>query len=166
MTRLTRILRFLLALLLLGLVVGCGLLYAFSLEAARAWPELAHLRLLLYAAALVALVPVAAAVKPAFDLLELVDRGAAFSDRSAEVLRRLRLLTGTFAGCLGLGFVGFQVATGVLHPTLVFIWFVAQVAALFLCTLVALIERLLVAALRRRQDDERRDDLGHHRLTV
>jgi hypothetical protein len=152
MIRETRFLRFLLVLLLLGLVLGCGLLYAFSLEAAQAWPELAYLRLPVYLAVLAGLLPVVMAIASVFDLLEAVDRGAASSTRTVEILRRLRLLGGVFAGCLGLGFVGFWVATGLMHPTLVFLWFVAQVAALVLVTMVALLERLLVAALERRRD--------------
>jgi hypothetical protein len=47
--------------------------------------------------------------------------------------------------------VGFWIATGLMHPTLVFLWFVAQVAALVLVTMGALLERLLVAALERRR---------------
>ena len=154
MIRETRYLRFLLVLLLFGLVLGCGLLYAFSLEAAQAWPELAHLRLPLYAAVVAGLLPVLMAIRSVFDLLEAVDRSAAVSARTVEILRRLRLLSGVFAGCLGVGSVGFWVATGLMHPTLVFLWFVAQVAALVLLTMVALLERLLVAALERRRDSE------------
>ena len=156
MIRETRVLRFLLVLLLLGLVLGCGLLYVLSLESAQAWPELAHLRLPVYLAALAGFVPVVLASRSVFDLLEAVDRGAAFSARTVEILRRLRLLGGVVAGCLGLGFVGFWVATGLMHPTLVFLWFVAEVAALFVVTLVALLERLLerllVAALEPGRD--------------
>jgi hypothetical protein len=152
MIRETRVLRFLLVLLLLGLVLGCGLLYVLSLESAQAWPELAHLRLPVYLAALAGFVPVVLASRSVFDLLEAVDRGAACSARTVEILRRLRLLGGVVAGCLGLGFVGFWVATGLMHPTLVFLWFVAEVAALFVVTVVALLERLLVAALEPGRD--------------
>ena len=152
MIRKTRFLRFLLVLLLLGLALGCGLLYVLSLESAQAWPELAHLRLPVHLAVLAGFVPVVMAIASVFDLLEAVDRGAAFSARTVEILRRLRLLGGVVAGCLGVGFVGFWVATGLMHPTLAFLWFVAQVAALVLFTMVALLERILVAALERRRD--------------
>ena len=151
MLRETRFLRILLVLLLLGLVLGCALLYALSLESARAWPELAHLRLPVCLAALAGFVPVVMASRSVFDLLEAIDRGAAFSSRTVEILGRLRLLSGIVAGYLGLGFVGFWAATGVMHPTLVFLWFVAEVGALFVVTVVALLERLLVAALERRR---------------
>jgi hypothetical protein len=42
-----------------------------------------------------------------------------------------------------------------MHPTLVFLWFVVEVAALFPLTLVALLERILVGALERRRDHVR-----------
>jgi hypothetical protein len=99
MIRETRVLRFLLVLLLLGLVLGCGLLYVLSLESAQAWPELAHLRLPVYLAVLAGFVPVVMASRSVFDLLEAVDRGAACSARTIEIPRRMRLLFGVFAGC-------------------------------------------------------------------
>jgi hypothetical protein len=147
MPRHTSALRFLLALLLLALVLGSGLLYGFSLESARAWPELAHLRLPVYLAALVGCVPLVVAIRSVVDFLGLVDGGAAFSARTVEVLRRFRLSVGAFAGCLGLGSMVFWVATDLMHLTLVFLWFVAEVAALTVCAMAALLERLLARAL-------------------
>ena len=76
-------------------MLGCGLLYVLSLESAQAWPELAHLRLPVYLAVLAGFVPVIMAIASVFDLLEAVDRGAAFSARTVEILRRLRLLGGS-----------------------------------------------------------------------
>src|SRR5688572_28934066 len=119
MTWETKTLRFLLVTLLLGLLLGCGLLYGFSLESAQVWPELAHLRLPLYLAVIAGIVPVVVAITCAFDVLEAVDRGAAFSARTVEILRRCRLSMGVVAGYLVLGLVGFEAATGLLHPTLV-----------------------------------------------
>jgi hypothetical protein len=154
MARETKFLRLLLVALLLVLVLTCGLLYIFSLESAQAWPELAHLRLPISVAVLVGLIPVAWAIKSVFDFLGLVDRGDAFSAHTVRILRRLRLLIGVFAGYLGLGFVGFMAATGRMHPTLFFLWFMAEVAALFLFTMVALLERIFVVALELREDNE------------
>jgi hypothetical protein len=154
MTRETRTLRFLLVLLLLALVLGCGLLYGLSLEEAQAAPELAHLRLPVYVAAVVALVPVVLAITAVYAFLGAVDEGAAFSARTVEILRRLRLLIGVFAGYLVLGLLGFWIATGLVHPTLVFLWCVVEVAALFLFTMVALLERIFVAALALSEDSE------------
>src|SRR5687767_5554005 len=112
MARETKFLRLLLVALLLVLVLACGLLYIFSLESAQAWPELAHLRLPIYVAVLVGLIPVAWAIRSVFDFLGVVDRGDAFSAHTVRILRRLRLLIGVFAGYLGLGLVGFMAATG------------------------------------------------------
>lgn len=150
----TRILRCLLVLFLLGLALGCGLLYALGLESARAWPELAHLRLPVYLAALVGCVPVVLVIRSVFEFLDVVDRGAAFSVRTVEILRRVRLLVGVFAGCLALGLVGFWVVSDLMHPTLVLLWLAVELPAVFLVTLLALIERILVGALGRRQDVE------------
>src|SRR4051794_17675692 len=125
MTRETRILRWLLGLLLLALVLGCGLLYGLSLEEAQARPELAHLRLPVYIAAVGGILPVVAAIMSVFGFLTAVDEGAAFSERTVEILRRLRLLIGVFAGYLVIGLVGLAVATGLPHPTLLFLWCVA-----------------------------------------
>jgi hypothetical protein len=154
MTRETRLLRFLLVLMLLALVLGCGLLYGLGLEEAQAAPELAHLRLPLYVAAVMGLVPVVLAITSVFAFLGAVDDGAAFSSRTVEILRRLRLLIGVFAGYIVVGLVGFTVATGLLHPTLVFLWCVVEVAALFLFTMVALLERIFVVALELSEDSE------------
>jgi hypothetical protein len=147
MTRETTFLRCLLVTLLLGLVLGSGLLYAFSLESAQAWPELAHLRLPAYVAVLVGLVPVVAAIRSVFDFLAAVDRGAAFSARTVEILRRFRLCMGVLAGYAALGIAGFWVAAGLMHPTLVLLWLAVEGAALFLFTLAALLERIVVGAL-------------------
>jgi hypothetical protein len=155
MTRETKILRFLLVLLLFLLLLGCAFLYGVSLESADNAPELAHLRLPVYAAAVVGLFPVVAAIRSLFAFLGAVDDGAAFSERTAETLRRMRVLIGVFAGYLILGFVGFWAATGLMHPTIVFAWFVLEVGALFLFTMVALLERIFAVALELREDNER-----------
>ena len=154
MTRETRLLRFLLMLLLLAIMLSCGLLYGLSLEEAQASPELAHLRLPIYVAAVVAFVPVVASITSVFAFLEAVDDGAAFSTRTIEILRRLRLLIGVFAGYLVLGLAGFMAATGRVHPTLIFLWCVVEVAALFLFTMVVLFERIFVVALELSEDSE------------
>src|SRR3954464_9743159 len=122
MTRETRLLRFLLVLILAGVVLGCGLLYGLSLEDAQAPPEFAHLRLPIYLAAVVGVVPVVVAIASVFAFLGAVDDGAAFSARTVEILRRLRLLLGIFAGYLVFGLIGFTVATGLVRPTLLFLW--------------------------------------------
>jgi len=154
MARATSFLRLLLVVLLFVRALVCWALYALSLESARAWPELAHLRLPVYLAVVAGFIPVVMGIASVFDFLGAVDDDAAFSDRTIEILRRLRLLTGVVAGYVCVVFGGFWIAGGLMHPTLVFLWFVAEVAALFLFTMVAVLERIFVAASELRQDSE------------
>ena len=104
------------------------------------------------------LVPVVVAVKVVFELLRVVDQGDAFSTRTVRLLRRLKLLVGITAAYEVLGLVGVWVAAWVaLGQTKAYMllpWFAAEVVTLFLCTLVALLERLFAAALELRQDSE------------
>jgi hypothetical protein len=158
MTQETRLLRVLLVMLLAGLVMASGLLYIVSLDLAAVYPELAHLRLPIYVAVLVGLVPVIVAVKVVFDFLSVVDQGEAFSTRTVRLLRRLKVLVGITATYEVLGLAGVLVATWVaLGQTKAYMllpWFAAEVVTLFLFTLVALLERLFAAALELRQDNE------------
>ena len=154
----TKILRALLLLFLVGLVLASGLLYVLSLDAAALDPELANLRLPIYFAVLVGLVPTIVAVKVVLDLLEVVDLGEAFSPRTIRLLRRLKVLFGITSAYLVLGVVGVSAALwaaiGQSHPSILLAWFAAEVVALFLFTLAALLERLFAAALELRQDNE------------
>jgi len=158
MTRETKLLRALLVMFLVGLVMASGLIYIVSLDLAALYPELAHLRLPIYVAVLVGLVPMVVAVKVVFDLLRVVDQGEAFSLQTVQLLRRLKVLFGITAAYLVLGLVGVSVAIwvamGQTHPSILLGWFAAEVVALFLFTLAALLERLFAAALELRQDNE------------
>ena len=158
MTRETRLLRVLLVMFLVGLVMASGLIYIVSLDLAALYPELAHLRLPIYVAVLVGLVPMVVAVKVVFDLLRVVDQGEAFSLQTVRLLQRLKVLFGITAAYLVLGLVGVSVAIwvamGQTHPSILLAWFAAEVVALFLYTLAALLERLFAAALELRQDNE------------
>ena len=158
MTRETRLLRALLVMFLVGLVLASGLLYIVSLDFAALYPELAHLRLPIYVAVLVGLVPMVVAVRVVFDLLDIVDQGEAFSAPTVRLLQRLKVLFGITAAYLVLGLVGvlvgIWVAMGQTHPSILLGWFAAEVVALFLFTLAALLERLFAAALELRQDNE------------
>jgi len=154
MTRDTKILRFLLTLMLLGLLLASGLLYFLSLESAASWPELAHLRLPIYLAMVIGLLPVVVGIKLVFDLMWLVDRDQAFSIHTLHILGRLRGIIGVFAGYLALGLAGFWVVTGLMHPTLLFCWLAVEAAALFLFTLASMLKRLFSAAVEVRQDHE------------
>ena len=158
MAQQTKLLRVLLVMFLAGLVLASGLIYIVSLDLAAVYPELAHLRLPIYVAVLVGLVPVVVAVKVVFDLLRVVDQGEAFSLQTVRLLQRLKVLFGITAAYLVLGLVGVSVAIwvamGQAHPSILLGWFAAEVVALFLLTLAALLERLFAAALELRQDNE------------
>ena len=158
MAQQTKLLRVLLVMFLAGLVLASGLIYIVSLDLAAVYPELAHLRLPIYVAVLVGLVPVVVAVKVVFDLLRVVDQGEAFSLQTVRLLQRLKVLFGITAAYLVLGLVGVSVAIwvamGQTHPSILLGWFAAEVVALFLLTLAALLERLFAAALELRQDNE------------
>jgi hypothetical protein len=158
MTRETRLLRVLLVMFLVGLVLASGLLYIVSLDLAAVYPKLADLRLPVFVAVLVGLVPVIVAVKVVFDFLSVVDRGEAFSIRTIRLLRRLKVLIGITAAYLTLGLAGVWVAVwvamGQTKGSMVLVWFAAEVVTLFLYTLVALLERLFSVALELRQDHE------------
>jgi len=158
MAQQTKLLRVLLVMFLAGLVLASGLIYIVSLDLAAVYPELAHLRLPIYVAVLVGLVPVVVAVKVVFDLLRVVDQGEAFSLQTVRLLQRLKVLFGITVAYLVLGLVGVSVAIwvamGQTHPSILLGWFAAEVVALFLFTLAALLERLFAAALELRQDNE------------
>src|SRR5665811_2177499 len=113
MIRETGLLRALLVMFLVGLVMASGLLYIISLDLAAVYPKLAPLRLPIYVAVLVGLVPVVVAVKVVFDFLSVVDQGEAFSTRTVRLLGRLKALVGITAAYLTLGLVGVWVAVWV-----------------------------------------------------
>ena len=150
----TLVLRMLLVLLLIVLVLLSGLLYIVSLDLAAQYPELAHLRMPIYVAVLIGLLPVVVAVQVVFALLRVIDQGGAFSLRTVVLLRRLSMLFGFAAGYLVLGLVGVWLAIGQMHLSILFGWFAAEVVALFLFTLAALLGRLFAAALELRQENE------------
>jgi Protein of unknown function (DUF2975) len=150
----TVVLRVLLVMFLLGLLLASGLLYIVSLDLAAQYPELAHVRMPIYVAVLVGLLPVVVAVQVVFALLGVVDQDEAFSPRTVVLLRRLSMLFGLDVGYLVLGLVGVWLALGQMHPSILLGWFAAEVVALFLFTLAALLRRLFAAALELRQENE------------
>jgi len=158
MIRQTRLLRVLLVMFLVGIVLSSGLIYIISLDLAETYPKVAHLRMPVYVAVIVGLVPVVVAVKVVFDLLRVVDQGEAFSTPTIRLLRRLKLLVGITAAYEVLGLVGVWVAAwvaiGQTKGYMLLPWFAVEVVTLFLFTLAALLERLFGAALELRQDNE------------
>ena len=125
-----------------------------SLESAQNWPTLAHLRVPVFASVVVGLVPIVVAIVAVFEFLRAVDRGDAFSTGAIRVLGRLKRLAGVFAGYFAVGLVVFWTVTGLMHPTLLFTWFLLEVAALFLVTAAALFERLFTEAFELRTENE------------
>lgn len=145
----TRLLRCLLVVCLFTLVLGCGFLYLVSLDSARNWPSLAYLRVPIYVATLVGCIPVVVIIKFGFDILSVVDRGEIFSDYTIQRLsRRIRLFIGILASYFTIGLVVFWIMTGLMHPTLVFAWFVMALAALLMFTGLALFERIFTTTLQ------------------
>lgn len=147
-----------LVMFLVGLVLASGLLHIVSLDLAAVYPKLEYLRLSIYVAVLVGLVPVIVAVKVVFEFLSVVDQGEAFSPRSVQLLRRLKVLFAIIAAYEMLGFVGVSVAAwvamGQMKVSMFLGWLAAEVVTLFFFALVALLERLFVTAHKLRQEKE------------
>lgn len=147
-----------LVMFLVGLVLASGLLYIVSLDLATVYPKLEYLRLPIYVAVLVGLVPVIVAVKVVFDFLGVVDQGEAFSPRSVQLLRRLKVLFAIIAAYEVLGFVGVSIATwvsmGQTKVSMLLGWLAVEVVTLFFFALVALLERLFVTALELRRKND------------
>lgn len=154
MARETKLLRVLLVMFLMFLVPESGLLYIVSLDAAASHPGLAHLRMPVYLAMLVGLLPMIVAVKVVFSFLGVVEHGDAFSRRTIHLLRQLELLIGITAAYLALGLAGVSIAVGQMNFKVLFAWIAAEIAALFLYTVLSLLERLFALAFQLRQDNE------------
>ena len=150
----TTSLRLLLGALVLAIALTCGWIYLYSLESAQSWPQLAHLRVPLYLAVVAGFVPVLAAVTQVFVVLGLIDRGEAFSPQSLRALRRTRGLAAVFAAYLAVGFVSFWAVLGLMHITLLLAWFVTEVAAVAVLTVLGRVERTFAEALVLRRDVE------------
>ncbi len=158
MTRETTLLRVLAVLFLAWLGVAAALVYIVSLDFAATYPQVAHLRMPVYLAFLIGLVPVVVGIRVVFALLRVVDQGDAFSTHTLRGLRQLKVLAAITAAYEVLGIVGIWVgawvSTGQTKAYFLLPWLAAEVVTLFLFTLVALLERLFAAALELRQDTE------------
>ncbi len=141
--------------ILLFLLAGvAGLVHIAGLISAQSYPELSHLRVPIYIAVLVGLIPILLGVRAAFNFLSLVDEGEAFSTETVRLFRRLKILLAVTAGYLLAGLVGTWVAIGEMHFSLLFAWFGAEVIIAFLITLMSLLEGLFSNALALRTDSE------------
>ena len=132
--------RVMLALLLVGIVGGVGVLYLLSEESARIYPELSHLQI--------------PGILATFSFLKLVDRGEAFSRTTAALFRRLKFLLGLTAGYLILGFFGVAVAVGQVHPGGLLVLLGGLIVVLFLLALASLLEELFADARELRAERE------------
>ena len=144
--------RLVLTALVLGVALGCAWLHQQSLEAARDWPELAHLRVPLLVAVVAGFLPVLAAVGQLLRLLGLVDAGEATSPQALRALRRARLSVAILAAYLAVGLLGFWAVVGLLHVTLLLAWAVAEVAAVAASTALGRAERACAASLAQRRE--------------
>lgn len=151
----TRAARGLLIVILLGLLMVSGLLYTISLDLAADYPEVAHLRLPIYVAAILGLAAALPGVKAMFTLLALIDHGEAFSIQTVRTLRQLKLIFVATAAYSTVALIVIWVALLPLQsPSLLLGWFAGEVTLLFFFTLTALLERLFATALELRHDNE------------
>lgn len=103
---------------------------------------------------------VLAAVTQVFAVLGLVDRREAFSPQSLRALRRTRTLVAAFAAFaafaayLAVGLVGFWAVVGLMHIALLLAWFVTEVAAVAVLTVLGRVERSFAEALLLRRGVE------------
>lgn len=150
----THVLRLLLAALAVGVLLGAGVLYLFSLESAAAWPEYAHLRMPTYLGVVVGFVPVLVGIGLLFRFLRLVDAGEAFSGPTLRVIRQVKLLIAGVAAYYLIGLLAFDLAFGQGQPGVLLAWLGLEVALLLLLGGFALLERLFRIAHALREDVE------------
>lgn len=150
----TFLVRVMLALLLVGIVVGVGVLYLLSEESVRIYPELSHLQIPIFIAVIIGLIPILLGILATFSFLKLVDRGEAFSRTTAALFRRLKFLLGLTAGYLILGFFGVAVAVGQVHPGGLLVLLGGLIVVLFLLALASLLEELFADARELRAERE------------
>lgn len=148
----TLFLRLLLAVLLFLLLVGAGLLYLIGVEMAWVYPEAAHLRIPIYLACLVGLIPVTMGVVVAYRFLRFVDRGEAFSEETVRLLHRLRWLLIVTGAYMMVGIVVVSGVVGTMNPGVIIMWFGLEVIVVFLIALVSLFKELFSKAFELRQD--------------
>ena len=140
----TGLLRALMVLLGLGVALAVGLLYIESLDMAVAFPEVAHLRIPIFVAVMVGLLPGLVAVHALWMILDLVDHGASCSSATVGLLGRIRRCFTVTAVYVPVALIVVWVALLPLqHPSVLLVGLGGEVVALFLMTLAALLERLL-----------------------
>lgn len=148
-------LRALLLVLAVGGVLAYAVLYAISVELAREYPPLAHLQLPLFAAAVVAGLPVAVALVALWRFAALVARGEGFSAETVGLVRLIRNCFGVLAAYLLVAFVATTIALQPGQSPGVFLaWCVGEVVSVFLFTFSAVMVGLFDNAAELRRENE------------
>lgn len=144
---------------LLGLAAVLLVLLALAVneighEYAHQEPGLAHLRVPVLIACLVAMVPGALLIALAYAFLGAVADGEAFSERTLRILRAAAGVCGVATVYYVAGPIVFFALTGVGKLWLIAGWLVAVGGAVFLLVGFLLLERLVGAAVAWRADVE------------
>lgn len=148
-------LRALLVVLAVGGVLAYALLYAISSDLAHEYPPLAHLQLPLFAAAVVAGVPVAVALVALWRFAARVAAGEGFSTGTVGLVRLIRNCFAVLAVYLLVAFVATTVAMQPGQSPGVFLaWCVGEVVSLFLFTFAAVMVGLFDNATELRLESE------------
>ena len=143
----TRLLRVLLV-VAAGLAVGVLMVHWLSLDVAKTYPEVAHLRAPAFWAAVVRLVPLVLAARAMWRFLAFVDRGKAFSVASARLVRQVSVVCLVLAVYIAVAAVVLGGALPQSSPTFTLAVLGAESVALFLMAACALLGRLLREAGR------------------
>lgn len=148
-------LRVLLVMLAVGVVLAYLMLYIVSLDLAASYPTLAHLRVPLFVASLVAGVPAAIALGALWLFTALVASGEGFSTAAVRHLRLMRNCFGVMAAYLLLAFIATTIALAPGQSPGVFLaWCASETVALFLFTLIAVMVKLFDNATAVRHEHE------------
>lgn len=150
----TQALRCLLVVLVAGAVLAYAVLYIVSLDLARDYPEVAHLRVPLFMTAMVAALPGMVALHARWLFAAPVAGGDAFSTRTVSLLRRIRNCSAVTAVYLLVAFVGASVALAPEQSPSVFLaWCASEVISLFAFTFAAVMVGLFANATTLREED-------------
>ncbi len=151
----TVVLRAFLVLLALGVLLAYLALYLVSLDLAATYPALAHFRVPLFAAAVVAGVPAAVALGALWRFAALVAQGEGFSPQTVRLLRLMRNCFAVLAAYLLVAFVVTTIAMAPGQSPGVFLaWVAGEVIAVFLFTFAAVMVGLFDNATEMRQEHE------------
>lgn len=148
-------LRALLVLLALGAALAYFVLYLVSVDLAASYPPLAHLRVPLFLAAVLAGVPAAVALGALWRFATLVGHGEGFSPSTVRLLRLMRNCFAVVAIYLLVAFIATTIAMEPgQNPGVFLAWCASEVISIFLFTFTAVMVRLFDNATQMRQEHE------------